>query len=123
MHFRVRKNVIQLIRTTFFDESRRKGNNAIFGTVKLGKLELSNELRDARTTEEIAAFENWLKTQRRSDALREELAALTTAETMLQAEKSFDWEGDPVAACTAARDIFYHWQSFRHLFTKNGLLD
>lgn len=122
MHFRVRKNVIQLIRTTY-DEARKKGNNAIIGTVKLAQPELTAELRAALTADEIAAFESWVKTQRRGDALREELAALTAADTMAQAEKWFEREGDSVAARSAARDILIHWQSLRRLFTKNGLLD
>jgi len=122
MHFRVRKNVIQLIRTTY-DGSKKRGNNAIIGTVKLVSPELSDELRGALTAAEITDFETWLKTHRRSDALREELAALTAAETMAQAEKWFEREGDSVAARNAARDIIFHWQSLRRLFSKNGLLD
>ena len=46
MHFRVRKNVIQLIRTTY-DGSKKRGNNAIIGTVKLVSPELSDEVRGA----------------------------------------------------------------------------
>ena len=53
MHFRIRKNVIQLIRTTY-DESKKKGNSAIIGTVPMAKPQLSEELRRKLTVEEVA---------------------------------------------------------------------
>ena len=122
MHFRVRKNVIQLIRTTY-DESRKRGNNAIIGTVKLARPELSGELRAALTAGEVAGFETWLKTQRRTEELREELAALTVAEAMHHAGRWFEREGDSPTARAAAQDILSHWQALRRLFARNGLLD
>ena len=122
MHFRVRKNVVQLIRTTY-DKSRKKGNNAIIGTVRLAKPELSAELRRELKAEEIAAFDAWVKTQRHTDALREELAALTLAETVARAERWFEREGDSVAARAAVAEVVLQWQTLRRLLARKGLLD
>jgi hypothetical protein len=122
MHFRVRKNVIQLIRTTY-DGARKKGNSAIIGRVQLARPELTAELRASLTDGEVASFETWLKTQRRSETLREELAALTVAETMNHAQRWFEREGDSPAARAAAQDILSHWQALRRLFARKGLLD
>ncbi|MGZ8136390.1 MAG: hypothetical protein ACXW1W_04715 [Methylococcaceae bacterium] len=122
MHFRVRKNVIQLIRTVY-DDSKKKGVNTIIGTVRLSNPELSDELRLKLSQEEIIAFETWVKTQHRTEALRTELAALTLAESMSQAAKWFEREGDSVAAQEAAKEIVFHWHSMRRLFVKMGLLD
>ncbi|OGA47269.1 MAG: hypothetical protein A3G24_09140 [Betaproteobacteria bacterium RIFCSPLOWO2_12_FULL_62_13] len=122
MHFRVRKNVVQLIRTTY-DKSRKKGNNAIIGTVRLAKPELSAELRRELKAEEIAAFDAWMKTQRHTDALREELAALTLAETVARAERWFEREGDSVAARAAVAEVVLQWQTLRRLLARKGLLD
>jgi PHP family Zn ribbon phosphoesterase len=122
MHFRVRKNVIQLIRTKY-DDGKKKGVNTIIGTVKLAKPELSADLRQNLTAEEIAAFEIWVKTHHHTDMLREEIAALTLTESINLAEKWFEREGNSAAAQTAARDIIFHWQSMRKLFVKSGLLE
>ena len=122
MHFRVRKNVIQLIRT-HYDESKKKGVNTIIGVVKLANPQLPTELRQVLTVEEVAAFEAWINTKYRINVLREEIAALTLAETLNLAEKWFEREGKSGAAQSAARDIVFHWQSMRRLFAKNGLLD
>lgn len=122
MHFRLRKNVIQLIRTTY-DESKKKGSGTVIGTVALAKPQLSDELRGKLTEEEVAAFEIWAKTQYRTDMLREEIAALTLAETMLKAERWFEREGGSDAARTVAADIVFNWQALRRVLAKNSLLD
>ena len=122
MHFRLRKNVIQLIRTTY-DESKKKGNNTIIGTVLLSKPILSDELRLKLAEEEISAFNLWLNTQHRTDRLREEIAALTLAETMSLAEKWFERENNSGTAHIAVRDIVSNWQSLRKVLANKGLLD
>lgn len=122
MHFRLRKNVIQLIRTTY-NESKKKGDNVIVGTVKLSKPQLSDELQAKLSSEEINAFETWLTTQHRTEMLRAELAALTLAETMHIAQIWFEREGQSIAAQNAAADIMNVWQSLRRALTKQALLD
>lgn len=122
VHFRVRKNVVQLIRTTY-DERKKKGCNTVVGTVRLARPELSAELRRALKPDEVAAFETWLQTQRQTDALREELAARTLAESMARAERWFTREGGSVAARAAAADILLQWQALRRALEKKGLLD
>lgn len=122
MHFRIRKNVVQLIRTTY-DASKKKGVNTTVGAVKLGNPELTPELQRDLTAEEIAEFESWVKTQHRATMLREELAAMSLAETISQAEKWFEREGDSADARTLSTEIIFQWQSLRRLFAKHGLLD
>jgi hypothetical protein len=53
MHFRVRKNVIQLIRVTY-DAGKKKGVNTVVGSVRLNRPELSAELQLALTPAEVA---------------------------------------------------------------------
>ncbi|MDD2725037.1 MAG: hypothetical protein PHH59_13580 [Methylovulum sp.] len=122
MHFRVRKNVIQLIRITY-DETKKKGNNVIIGTVKLSTPELSEDLQKKMTEAEISAFQGWLDTQHRTVMLREEIAALTLADAMVLAEKWFDRENQSSATHSTAQDIIFHWQSLRKVFVKKGLLE
>ncbi|MDQ9172262.1 hypothetical protein Q8A64_17770 [Oxalobacteraceae bacterium R-40] len=118
----MRKNVIQLIRITY-DSDKKKGVNSVVGTVKLVKPHLSGELQKSLTPEEIEQFEAWLKTRHRADNLRDELAALTLAESMLAAERWFESEGDSDAARQVAAGYVAQWQSLRKVMVKNGLLD
>ena len=121
MHFRVRKNVIQLIRTSY-DKNKKKGSNTIVATVRLPKPELSEDLRSSLSVDEISAFEAWINTQHRKQMLREEMAALTLAETIELAEKWFDREAESNTAQSLAHDIVFQWQSMRKLLAKKGLL-
>lgn len=122
MHFRIRKNVVQLIRTTY-DDSKKKGINSIIGTVQLATPALSAALRMQLTAEEISAFEIWINTQHRTNMLREEMAVLTLAETMALAEKWFQRDSDSSATHTVVRDIVFHWQSLRKVLAQKGLLE
>lgn len=122
MHFRVRKNVIQLLRIQY-DASQKKGINNIVGTVKLTNPELSGELRQVLTSAEAEEFHLWLNTKYRTDTLREELAALTLTDTLAHAERWFEREGNTHAARMVATDIVAQWQSLRRQISKSGLLD
>ncbi|GAB6140410.1 hypothetical protein JCM14076_11390 [Methylosoma difficile] len=123
MHFRIRKNVIQLIRVTY-DKSKKKGSNAIIGTVPLAETTLSEDLQKLLSQDEIAAYESWVRKHNRLDILRAEFAALTLAENLATAEKWFEREGNsnPIAKTTAT-EIVQQWHSMRKIFVKMGLLD
>ncbi len=122
MHFRIRKNVVQLIRVRY-DAGRKKGVNTVVGTVKLVNPVLTNELQAALTPAELAEFRAWLSSQHRSELLREELTALTLAEAMARATRWFEREGDTQAARIAASEIVVQWQALRRRLAKAGLLD
>jgi hypothetical protein len=122
MHFRVRKNVIQLVRTTYND-SKKRGDAIIVGTVPLAKAELTDGLRALLTIEEIAGFEHWRQTQHRKEMLQEELAALNLNDTLQKATKWFEREGESQIAQTTANDILVNWQALRKVLIKKQLLD
>lgn len=122
MHFRIRKNVIQLIRVSY-DQNEKKGKNTVVGTVRLANPELTDEMRRDLTSDEVAAFELWLQTQHHTTALREELAALSLGETMEHAGNWFRQQGNSTAARAAVAEIYPQWQALRRIFQKNGLLD
>jgi hypothetical protein len=121
MHFRVRKNVIQLIRIAY-DADKKKGVNTVVGSVKLARPELTDELRRSLSPEEVAEFEAWVGTHHRAETLRDELAALTLADTMTRAERWFRRKGGSHAAQATAAEVVGQWQSLRRTLVKNGLL-
>lgn len=122
MHFRVRKNVIQLLRVTY-DPNKKKGFNTLIGTVKLADPVLSDEIVSLMTEQEIADFNLWLTTKYHLDTLREELAALTLSEQIELAEKWFEREGNSHRAQILANSIFSQWQSLRRQMLKSNLID
>lgn len=122
MHFRIRKNVIQLIRTTY-DGTKKKGTNIIIGSVSLSKPEISQELSSKLTEAEMSDFQIWLDSQHKTKMLREEIAALSLADTLALAEKWFEREDPNTSLQLAAQDATLQWQSLRKVFAKKGLLD
>lgn len=123
MHFRIRKNVIQLIRSVY-DKTTKKSVATVVGTVRLKRPELTPDLREKLTEDEIASFEDWVAARHRTDLLEQELAALTLANTMAKAQVWFERadEPDPADRVIAA-DIVRSWQSLRRALVKKGLLD
>lgn len=102
MHFRVRRNVVQLVRTTYDPEAKRPKAQVV-GRIPMADPMLSDELRGLLTTEEIAEAEAWIALEFRKVLLREELAALSLAESLEQAHAWFQRQGGaPLAAEMAA---------------------
>jgi len=122
MHFRVRKNVIQLIRIRY-DPEKKRGTNAIVGTVRLADPVLSEADKALLTAEEVDEFEGWLLQYRRVEELKQELAALTLSEAIANAQLWFERQEGGEACRSVANDIFLQWQSLRRLLSKKGLLE
>jgi hypothetical protein len=122
VHFRVRKNVIQLIRTTY-DATKKKGVGTTVGAVSITDPVLGDALRQAMTTDEVNEFEAWVATQHRCELLRSELAALELPVSMDEAEKWFAQQGNSPEARNVAAAIVFRWQTFRKRLAKEGLLD
>ncbi len=88
MHFRIRKNVVQFIRTTYDPELKRP-KAAVVGRIPLENPIISNELRDELTVEEYVQACAWIEHEQRTTGLREELAARTLSETLAAANRWF----------------------------------
>lgn len=84
---------------------------------------LSTELSKSLTPDELNEFDAWLKTRHRADLLRDELAALTLAESMVAAERWLEAEGNTNSARMIAAGFVTQWQSLRKMMVKRGLLD
>ena len=72
MHFRLRKHVVQLIRTSY-DPDKKKPKTAVVGSMPLNQPKLSPELKSKLTEAEIAETEEWIDGQHRMNSLKEEL--------------------------------------------------
>jgi hypothetical protein len=116
MHFRTRKNVVQLVRTNY-DAGGKKPKAEVVGSIPLRKPDLTDALRDNLSDNEIAEFESWKKTQQHAAFLREELAALTLVETIDLASRWFVREGESEAARAAAIGILAELPKLRKVLT------
>ncbi|MFI3154530.1 MAG: hypothetical protein QX199_00090 [Methylococcaceae bacterium] len=117
MHFRIRKNVIQFVRTAYNQETK-KPKAMVVGSIPLGKAIISDELRAKLSDEEIIQAETWIKHQHHTTLLKEELGALTLADTLTLATNWFARQGDTEAARIAAVDILPALQLLRKTLNK-----
>lgn len=88
MHFRIRKNVIQFVRTSYDAQSKRPRAQVV-GRIPLVRPVIPTELRKQLTDEEYQQAILWIEHEQRTAALREELAARTLADTLASANRWF----------------------------------
>lgn len=117
MHFRTRKNVIQFVRTTYNQETK-KPKAMVVGTIPLGRAVIGDDLRAKLSEEEIIQAETWIKHQHHAALLKEELEALTLANTLRLANNWFTRQGNTEAAHIAAADILPELQLLRKTLNK-----
>jgi len=121
VHFRIRKNVVQLVRTSY-NPLTKKPRTKIVGRMQLKQPGLSKELKSKLTEEEIAEAEEWINGQFRTNSLKEELAALTLSESILAANRWFSRNEDNPAAMEIALQLLPAFKSLRKMLRGKGLL-
>ena len=121
MHFRLRKHVVQLIRTSY-DRAKKKPRTKVVGRMPLSQPTLSPELKSQLTEDEIAEAEGWIAGQYRVNSLEEELAALTLSESILAANRWFSRNADSPAAAAVALQLLPAFKDLRKMLRSRGLL-
>ena len=121
MHFRLRKNVVQLIRTSY-DADNKKPRTKVVGRMPLSQPKLTRELKRKLTEDEIAEAEEWIDGQFRLNSLKEELAALTLPESLSAAHRWFSRNADDPAAAAIIPQLLPALQALRKMLRNQGLL-
>jgi hypothetical protein len=121
MHFRLRKNVVQLVRTSY-NPLTKKPRTKVVGSMQLKQPELSKELKSKLTEDEIAEVEEWINGQFRTNSLKEELAALTLAESIATANRWLSRNADNPAAAAIALQVLPEFKALRKILRTRGLL-
>jgi hypothetical protein len=121
MHFRIRKNVVQLVRT-LYNPDTKKPKTVVVGRMPLREPKLSPELKRELTADEIAESEEWIQGQFRTDSLKEELAALMLSESMSAANRWFSRNTDNPAATAIALQLLPAFKNLRKMLRGKGLL-
>ncbi len=121
MHFRLRKNVVQLVRTSYNPDTK-KPRTVVVGRMPLKQPKLSPELESKLTEDEIAETEEWIDGQFRMNSLKEELAALTLEESISAAHRWFSRNADNPAAAAIVVQLLPALQALRKMLRGKGLL-
>jgi len=121
MHFRLRKHVVQLVRTSY-DPDTKKPKAVVVGRMPLKEPKLSAELRSQLTENEITEAEEWIEGQHRMNTLKEELAALTLPESIAAANRWFSRNADDPAAAALVPQLLPALQALRKMLRRKGLL-
>lgn len=121
MHFRLRKNVVQLIRTAY-DPGTKKPKATVIGRMLLRQPELTPDLKRKLTDAEIAEAQAWIEGQHRMNSLKEELAALTLPESITLANRWLSRNAENPATATIIPQLLPALQTLRRTLRKQGLL-
>tara|TARA_R110002051_G_scaffold94820_1_gene164709 strand:- start:627 stop:956 length:330 start_codon:yes stop_codon:yes gene_type:complete len=107
-----------------YDPSIKRGKAEIVGSVKLADPVLPDALRKKLTSSDISEFNTWLSTHRRTDMLKQELAALTLSEQMAIAQNWFEHQEDTDEdAQLLAAELLRSWHLLRKVLKQRGLLE
>ena len=121
MHFRLRKNVVQLVRTLYNPVTKRP-RTVVVGRMPIDQPKLTQELKKKLTEDEIAEAEEWIDGQFRLNSLKEELAALTLADSISAANRWFSRNADNPAAMAVALKLLPEFKALRKMLRGKGLL-
>ena len=121
MHFRIRKHIVQLVRTSY-DLDKKKPKAKVVGRMPLSEPKLTRELKRKLTEDEVAEVEGWIEGQYRLNSLKEELAALTLADSISAANRWFSRNPDTPVAAAIALQVLPEFKALRKILRTKGLL-
>lgn len=121
MHFRLRKHIVQLVRTSY-DPERKKPKAEVIGRMPLSRPKLTRELKRKLTEDEIAEAQEWIDGQYRLNSLKEELAALTLSDSISAANRWFSRNTDTPVATAIALQVLPEFKALRKILRSKGLL-
>jgi len=122
MHFRIRKNIVQLVRTTY-DPQTKKPATSVVGKMPLANPQIGIELTKALTDAELAETKAWIQGRSKVLALRQELATVSLPENLQLATDWFELYGRSEDAKRLAHEIFSAWMDLRRQLKKQSLID
>jgi hypothetical protein len=122
MHFRIRNNVVQVIRTTY-DSTTKKARTEIVGRLQRADLEPGHDLLEACTSAEVEEVKRWIDSHMKAHAVAAEHAARTLADQTAKAAAWFASTDDLESARVLAAEVQQQWVKLRNQFRRSGLLD
>lgn len=121
MHFRIRGNNVQLIKTVT-DKKTLKQKSVPVGSANLQTGILNEAALSGLSSAEVGEVRVWLQEQQSLIALHKELDARTLA-TKISEVGEWLKTADRKKAATVAREVEYAYRTFRQRARKSNLLD
>lgn len=122
MHFRIRNNIVQVIRTTY-DAATKKPRAQIVGRLNRTRPEAGPELLAACTPAEAEEVQRWIAGHSKAHAVATEHAARTLAEQCALAAQWLASTDDLDSARSIAADAQQQWVKLRNQLRRRGILD
>lgn len=122
MHFRLRNNVVQVIRTTY-DPTTKKPRAEIVARLSRADPIADPALLCGCTPAEVAEVERWIACQMRAVTVAAEHSARTLAEQIVRAGAWFTTTEDVESARLLASEVQLQWAKLRNQLRRSGLLE
>ena len=104
MHFRVRKKVVQLVRTTYVPDEKEPQAKVV-ASLLLAAPQITEELKNMLTPAELEETQEWIAQHHHLMALKDELAALQLADNIDMARRWLKKESQSSLALRTAAEI------------------
>jgi len=121
MHFRLRKGVVQVVRTTY-DPTTKKPRTEIVARLSRGDPNVDPELVADCTPAEVEEMRRWIASQMRADAVAVEHAARSLPAQIARAAEWFGATDDEESARLVAAEAQQQWAKLRAQLRRRGLL-
>jgi hypothetical protein len=122
MHFRFRKNIVQVVRTTY-DPATKRPRAEIVGRLLRSDPRVDPDLLAACTPPEAEEVRCWIATHMKADAVAVEHAARSLAGQIEKAAEWFAATHDLDSARHLAAEAHQQWVKLRGQLRRQGLLD
>jgi hypothetical protein len=122
MHFRFRKNVVQVVRTTY-DPATKGPRTEIVGRLLRSDPKAEPEWLAACTPAEVEEVQRWIGSHLKADAVAVEHAARSLADQIAKAAEWFSATDDLDSARLLAAEVHHQWSKLRSQLRRRSLLD
>ena len=122
MHFRLRKGVVQVVRTTY-DPATKKPRTEIVARLARRDPKVDPDMLAACTPAEVDEVQRWIASHMKADAVAVEHAARSLAGQMARAGEWFGATEDEESARLVAAEAQQQWAKLRAQLRRRRLLD
>ncbi len=122
MHFRFRKNLVQVVRTTY-DPATKRPRTEIVGRLLRSDPRADPALLSACTPAEVEEVHCWIGSHMKAEAVAAEHAARSLAGQMAKAADWFAATDDLESARLLATELHQQWSKLRSQLRRRSLLE
>ncbi len=122
MHFRFRKNIVQVVRTSY-DPATKRPRTEIVGRLSRSDPKADPDLLSACSPAEVDEVQRWIGSHMKAEAVAVEHAARSLAGEIARAAEWFATTDDLDSARLLASELHQQWSKLRSQLRRRSLLD